>query len=86
MLATIIKVNADHLIGKMMDFFFVHPDFFSLCLKSGQLLIQLHTLGCGGAIYTLFRIGIEVINEVIPDNFTKRPTISSSKYYRHRLE
>ena len=41
MLDTIIKINADHLIGKMVDFLFVCPYFIGLGLKRGKLLVQL---------------------------------------------
>ena len=55
-LHAIIQVDLDHLIGKVMYFFFVDPDLLGLRLKLGQLFGQLHPLGSGRTVDSLLQI------------------------------
>ena len=56
-LHSIIQVDPYHLIGEVMDFFFVDPDFLSLSLQCSQLFRELYALRSGCAINALFQIG-----------------------------
>ena len=45
-LHTVIQIDFQHLVGKVMDFFLVKTCFFHLCLHGCQLLLQLYAHSC----------------------------------------
>lgn len=57
LLHTIVQINRNHLVSKMMNLFLVGSDFHILGLQSSQLFVQLHTFTSGSISNTLFQIG-----------------------------